>query len=476
MLIQCDRRQGKRLARLMIFSVLPPSSGKMATMQTRGSILPLLLTFALVLTGVVTGCSAPQEPSLCQTVITDPTPPGAEEEDEDDEEDPGRVTRPVRPEEWLQLIVNAQEGRQASQMCTGNAIELGEPSQPCREARERMQRENPEAVEDDTPELVELTEESVLDQRLNNRLRLVWVVTHRYPDGDGLGPIALVERRYDEDEERTTINVLAAGVLRGRSLRPRLRLLTVREPLLTVTERLICPEPEEGEDEVEPSMCRREQEMLVAEGVRCRVEGRASSCELTRELRRDDNVHCVDEEDPQTCWRARQLLVAEGETCVPREPEEAETPEGEASVDDDEEEEEEVCSRSADLMFRQGDRFVQAELFHVSGRCLGRARMLYSNETDVELAGGWQRRFNLAASYEFAGARMVVHQQVIAVDRDPTKPEVPPRPYRRAEADMHWFPFQGRFVTPNDSLWERMLIRHGSLELPPEAPAERAAR
>lgn len=439
-------------------------------MRTRGFILPLFLVLFVALSVSGAGCSAPQEPSLCQARLVDPPPP-ADEADEEEEEDENawRVTRPVRPEEWLRLIVGAQEGSQASQLCTGTAIGLPEPSQPCQEARERARRENPEAVEDDRPEPVELNDESVIDQRLNYRKRLVWVVTHRFPDGDGLGPVALVERRYDEDEERTTINVLATGVLRGRTERPRLRLLTIREPLLTVTERLICPEPEDGEDEVEPALCDREREVLVAEGVRCRDNDRPSSCELTRELRRDDDVHCVDEEDPQTCWRTRQLLIAEGETCVPREEEQGDDASQESELDDDEENE--VCSRSADLMYRQGNNFVQTELFHVSGRCLGRARMLYSNDTDVELAGGWQRRFNLAASYEFAGARMVVHQQVIAVDRDPSQPEVPPRPYRRAEADMHWFPFQGRFVTPNDSLWERMLIRHGSLQVPPDTRA-----
>jgi hypothetical protein len=454
-------------------------SVKIRGMSMRGLVPTLVLVISLGFGGAFWGCSAPQEPSLCHTAIVHPEAEEEDEEEEEDEDEP-RMVRPVRPLEWLQLIVRAQEGGQATQECTGTAISSYEPTQECREAEEERRRENPELYQvDDTPQVQELTEESVIDRRLTNRHRLIWVITHRYPNGDALGPIALVERRIDNDEETDDIHVLAVGSLRARSEQPRLRLLTVREPLVTVTERLICEneedlDPDEG---VDLSQCERRQEILVSEGIRCRNNSRVSSCELTRELRRElrddeSDIGCTDDEDVTTCWRRRQMIVVEGETCIEPDEEEqssmmSETPD-EGEGEEEEEEAEEVCNRSADFMFRDGDRFVQAELHHIAGRCLGRAQMRYSERTEVPIQGGWQRRFDLAASYEFGGARMVLHQQVVAVDFDPRQPEVPPRPFRRAEADNHWFLFQGRFVTPNISLWERMLLRHGSLQVTEE--------
>lgn len=420
-------------------------------MRTWGKAPPWPCILVLLFnSSVVIGCSSPQEPSLCHVALA--VPEEEREEEEEDDEDAPRVIRPVRPEEWLQLLVDAGEGREVSQSCTGTPIRPYQPSEQCRQMEEEARRENPDEVEDDTPRAVELTDESVIDRRLNNTRRLVWVVTHRYPNGDGLGPIGLVERR--ETDEESSIHVVAMGMLRGRTERARLRLLTIRVPLLVVTERLICPEPEEEDEEVDRSLCERTPEVLVAEGVECRDRLRPDSCVLSRELRRDDAVQCTDDEDPRTCWRPRQLLIAEGETC--------DNPEDIAT-----------CRRSSEFMFREGDDYSQVELYHITGRCLGRATMRYSDRESVVLPGGWRRDFSLAATFEFAGARLVIHQQVLAEDVDPRQPEIPPRPYRAAEADMYWFPFQSRFVTPNEPLWQRMLLENASLEVPPE---ERASR
>jgi hypothetical protein len=202
----------------------------------------------------------------------------------------------------------------------------------------------------------------VVVRRLSTRKRLVWVVTHELPNGDGLGPVALVDRTEDD------VDVRAMGVLRSRKQFVRLRLR---------------------------SMGKRQ--VLVAEGERCH----------------NPNV-------PSTCIRAAQFLL------------------------------------------RDGDRFNHAELRHVGGRCLGWASLEYARHKRIVLENGWRRDFNFASSYEVKGTSIAIHEQIEATDHDISHPDVPPRPFRSAEAEARWYSVRSSyFVTRAETLWPRMLLEDG---------------
>lgn len=426
------------------------------------------------------GCNHEQERALCQANLprVDPDEDDGDEEGEgeDEEEDEGRVVRPVRPEEWLRLLVRAGAGERATQECSGQTIQLGEPSEPCREAARETEeavqqgREVPRrGIEVQEPMAVALTEESVIDRRITNSKRLVWVITHEYPNGDGLGPIGLVERvEPDDEDEPSELRVLALGTLRARREAVRLRLITLRVRPVVEVESLAC-EPsrrdegaaaDEGVNPDEP-ICERERHVLTIDGVRCQNRLRPESCRPTRALLRDDDLdlECEDDERADTCSYRQQVLIAEGETCRP-------TPE----IDD--EEENEICYRAASFLFRRDDRFVQAELHHAAGECLGPAIMEYGAGDEVMMPGNWRRDFSLVASYEIRGSDIIVNEQVQANDVFLGVPEVPPRPFRVAESVMRWIPIGTRFITNREPLWDPMLLYNGSLRLVP-GPGER---
>jgi hypothetical protein len=424
------------------------------------------------------GCNHEQDRALCQANLprVDPDDNDGDEAGEEEEgESEGRVIRPVRAEEWLQLLVRAGAGERATQECSGQAIQLGEPSEPCREAareteeaRQRGQEVPPRGIAVEEPMAVALSEESVVDRRITNSKRLIWVITHEYPNGDGLGPIGLVERvEPDDEEEPSELRVLALGTLRARRQAVRLRLITLRVRPVVEIEGLSC-EPSQRDDQAagggespDEPICERERHVLTIDGVRCQNRLRPETCRPSRQLLRDDDLHldCSDDERADSCTYPQQVLIAEGETCRP-------TPE----IDDDEENE--ICYRAASFLFRRDDRFVQAELHHANGECLGPAIMEYGAGTEVMMPGNWRRDFSLVASYEIRGSDIIVNEQVAANDVFLGVPAVPPRPFRVAESVMRWIPIGTRFVTNREPLWDPMLLYNGSLHLVP-GPGER---
>lgn len=426
-----------------------------------------LLAAAVSLCLLGAGCGSPQDRPLCQRPLA-PDPEDAADEEDDDDDDDAHITfvRPVRPAEWLNLLVSSEPGQRAVAECTGGAINLPEPSEACREAedeaREAAREAGEEYQEELPPEPVELTEESIVLGRISSLKKLVWVVTHEYENGDGLGPIALVER--EDTEDGSFLKVRAIGTLRSRKLRVRLRLETipVRSLVTVVGER--CPDEDEESgnappapgadaDEDEEEECEVGEFLLRSQGVNCRNKNRPETCSFDRRYfrRMRKFLQCSDSERPETCYLPRQILIAEGETC--EDPEQLET-----------------CSRSAQFLFRNGDRFVQSELHDINGHCLGPATMAFADRTKVTIAGGWERSFTLATSFEIADAgNLLLHEQVVVVDRDPRQEDVPPRPYRTADTDVRWYPFEGRFVTATPSLWGRMLEEAASMHVPPAA-------
>lgn len=426
-------------------------------------LLPSLFAVALSLFLLGGGCSSPQEPPLCERALEDPEA----EEEEEEEEDDAQITfvRPVRPAEWLNLMVNSAVGERAIQECTGNLIRMPDPSDACREAEEEAREANPdEYVEEEPPEPVELSEESVVLGRISSKRKLVWIVTHEFENGDGLGPVALVER-HDSEDDGSSLKVRALGALRARRERVRLRLETIPVRSLVVVEGERCldgneEEEEEEEqsssdsgdsDEEEEDECEPGQFLLRSQGVTCRNKNRTDSCTFDRRYvrRMRKFLQCGDSERPETCYIPRQILIAEGETC--EDPEVLET-----------------CSRSAQYLFRNGTRFQQAELHDINGHCLGSATMLFADHTEIRLGSGWERDFTLSTSFEIVDAgHLLLHEQVVAIDSDPRQPPVPPRPYRTAETDVRWYPFESRFITATPSLWGRMLEEAASMHVPP---------
>jgi hypothetical protein len=389
-------------------------------------------------------------------------PEQEEEEDNDRDDDEGRITiiRSITPEEWLRLIVNSDGGQRAVQECTGSPIRLPQPSKACREAAEEARRNDPDYEEEAPPVPIELTAESVIERRVSKSQRLIWITTHQYENGDALGPIALVKRE-DTEEDGTILRVSAIGTLRARKLQVRLRLETIQVPEMAVVYGEQCPdEDEEGDDSGgadsdgdEEQECEQTQFLLRSSGITCRNQNRPETCRFERRYLRDmeEYLHCVDIERPETCFTERQMLIAEGETC-----EDPELPE--------------TCSRAARFMFRQDDHFNPVELHHINGGCLGPAQMVFSDQEEVTLPGGWQRNFTLNTSFEIEDrGYLVLHEQVVAIDSDPRREDIPSRPFREANTNVRWYPFESRFVTATPALWDQMLEEAASLQLPPES-------
>lgn len=437
-----------------------------------------LLSFATTLAfGLLGGgCSSPQEPAVCQLDLPqserdDEDAADDDGDDDDDDEDESRVVRPIRPEEWLRFLVRAGEGQSADTECSGQEIELPEPSRPCREAAEGADEDGPpRGIAQDRSIQVPLTDDSVFDRRITSSKRLIWVVTHEFSNGDGLGPIGLVERVVPDDEdEPEQLRVHAIGTLRARSERVRLRLITLRSRAVFRVEGRVCAEDYPGEeagdgdrDTWEEENCERVRQLVTIEGVRCRNRLRPETCQVSRELRRnaeDMGLVCTDDERADSCTYPQQVLIAEGEFCV-------------ATPDIEDDEEEEICHRAAHFMFRDDDRFVQTELHHMGGTCLGHASMDYSNREEVELPGSWRRDFSLISSYEIRGNEIVIYEQVEATDTFTGVPEVPSRPYRTAESVIHWYPVDDHFMATRERLWEPMLELAGSMQLPPHPDPE----
>jgi hypothetical protein len=258
--------------------------------------------------------------------------------------------RPMRPDDWFHLLVDRTvEGTNAD--CTGAPLTWVDP-EGCLESVEGAAPVPPRPFR----------EEDVVLTRVDETTRLVWVVTDRFSNGDGQGPVALVS------EQPETMDVVALGTLRARAGRARLKLLDL------------------GGTEV-----------LSAEGEACERE-----------------------DDPASCRRSTTLLV------------------------------------------HRGPRFMPLRIHARNGMCLGPAVIHMKRQKSVPLDSGWTRRLELNSALEAQKARLVVTEQVVVSDFDPSRPGVPPRPVRRADAEiLLWFGKDGRFLASDASLWSRVLEQIG---------------
>lgn len=139
-----------------------------------------------------------------------------------------------------------------------------------------------------------------------------------------------------------------------------------------------------------------------------------------------------------------RFLVAIGENCAPDEPR--------------------PCRRSMVLLEQRGQHFVPAALLGNDGACVGRAEIDLSRRAVVPLKSGWNRRFELSSSTRFANGSIVVEEQVVVADLDPTRPTAPPRPARRADAERVVRFAKGRLTTSDVPLWSRVVNAEQEVE------------
>jgi hypothetical protein len=145
------------------------------------------------------------------------------------------------PADWFSLLLHGFDRAQSvapspSLDCSGAPVMWQEPQvNECREP-------GPEARP--LPPPSRLTEEDVVQEKLPDNQRLVWVVARRFSNGEGLGPVGLVE------QTQRGFVVRALGSLRAYPRQARLRLEQTGGFRLLVAEGEVCT------DEAPPT-CRR---------------------------------------------------------------------------------------------------------------------------------------------------------------------------------------------------------------------------
>ncbi|MGD8860676.1 MAG: hypothetical protein PVI30_11760 [Myxococcales bacterium] len=156
----------------------------------------------------------------------------------------GTANLPVTPEQWLELVVRPIErggDTIATQDCTGAPIEYQPPPTDCVVKLPPLGE----------PEPVPLTEASIVERRLPRDERLLWVITHRFKNGDGYGPVALV-RVFDDG-----IAVGALGNMRLRTTRVKLDLWSIEGRSVLVGAGETCTDPKDA------ATCHRAANVLV---------------------------------------------------------------------------------------------------------------------------------------------------------------------------------------------------------------------
>lgn len=335
---------------------------------SRFSLVPSLILSAALITSQACGGSQVAEEPRPVCYASQPIPDGG-------------TVRPLRGEQWADLVVRSyHQGQTSAQDCVGNDIRW-RPTDPECEVHEDEAEPAPRAVP--------ITDESVVVGRSDSvAIKPVWVITHKFEDGDGFGPVALTERTAEG------VAVRAMGTLRLPTERARLRL-------------------------------------------------------------RETGGH--------------RILVADGERCPP----EASDDEAPANAPGTGSEQAPSCIRMSRLLPLVGDQLVSPEIRNSAGQCLGPAAVHLQRQHVAQIANGWERVFRLAASLEYRGGSIIVHEQVTAEDRDPNDPGRPARAFRTTDGDRVIRLERGGMRSSGIPLFERTIRAEGSTQLPiAEGPAD----
>lgn len=150
----------------------------------------------------------------------------------------------IRPEVWYRLLVDrGLDGAPCD--CTGKPIAWPAPSVACREASSSSAPLPP----------VPFSSSDVITSASGDDAVLVWVVTERYRNGDGLGPVALVRKGRHGPE------VLVSGSLRAAPGRARLSVVTIGAERFLAAAGESCASGD-------PRTCRRTTVLLAERGDR----------------------------------------------------------------------------------------------------------------------------------------------------------------------------------------------------------------
>lgn len=199
----------------------------------------------------------------------------------------GGMMRPLRNSEWASLVLrDYRDGQSTSQDCAGNGITWHPTDRQC---------QIHEMEDEPAPRAVPVTDESIVLGRADSvAIKPVWVITHRFEDGDGFGPVVITERTADR------VAVRAMGTLRLPTQRARLRLRETDGQRLLVADGERCPPSEDEEDGSGDD----------ARPANAQGGGNAQA----------------EEQEPPTCLRTSRLLAVVGDQLVNPE---VRTPEGE---------------------------------------------------------------------------------------------------------------------------------------------------
>lgn len=191
-------------------------------MMKPGLTLTAIAGFSLV------GCATTPMPRLCETEVN-----------------PQQRSFPT-PDTWFALLLHGYDEKRGAVPrppvdCSGAPVAWEEPAaDECREA-------GPQPIS--LPPKERLTEEDLVLHTVQANHRLVWVITRRFSNGEGQGPVALVETT------KTGFRVRALGSLRTMAQNVLLRMEHVGSSDVLVAEGDACTD-------VEPRVCRRAARIL----------------------------------------------------------------------------------------------------------------------------------------------------------------------------------------------------------------------
>ena len=150
----------------------------------------------------------------------------------------------MRAGDWMRLMLVGSErngGIYAESTCTASA------SSTCRCRATAKSRHPTRACRSPCRS----TEASVVERLMPEGKRLIWIMTHHFPNGDGFGPVAAVTIG------KTTAEVQSLGFLRLRPTRVDLSLWNIGPKAVLVGEGETCTDPKQA------ATCRRAANVLV---------------------------------------------------------------------------------------------------------------------------------------------------------------------------------------------------------------------
>jgi hypothetical protein len=144
------------------------------------------------------------------------------------------------------------------------------------------------------------------------------------------------------------------------------------------------------------------------------------------------------------------VLVAEGEQCTQEEPV--------------------SCHRFARLLPMRNGRFFAEAVTSKAGKCLGPAWFPLGREQMLDVPGGLRRKVQQSATLKFVPEGILLSEEVSMQDIDPKRPSLPPRAYRRAQAERLLHVEGSRLVSTETSLWGQLIaqeMRGGATPIEP---------